>query len=48
MVQPAVAQKYLEKKILESFKKQSWMCHAVDYFHSIHIVLGIISDIELI
>ena len=40
---------YSEKKIPESFKKQNLnLLHASNYFCSIYIVLGIISNLEMI
>ena len=48
-IQPTMDRKYLGKKILESSKKQNLnLSQTSSYLYSIYIVLGIISNLEMI
>ena len=48
-IQPTTDQKYSKKqKNSESSKKQNSHCEPSNYLHSIYIVLGIISNLEMI
>lgn len=48
-IQPIVDWKYSEKEIPESSKKQNLnLLHASNYLHSIYIVLGVVSNLDMI